>query len=149
MSIYIAILFYSRPKLIISIISLIVNIFFGLLSPYIWNNILKGHQKQRIITVLDPFSDPLGSGYQVIQSMISIGSGGLWGKGLGEGTQTHLKFLPVKDTDFIISVISEEMGFIAILLILIALKFIQYTFTDNISSKNYKFFSFFSIILET
>ena len=64
--------------------------------------------------LLDPFSDPLGSGYQLIQSIISIGSGGFWGRGWGEGSQTHLNFLPVKDTDFIISVIGEELGFITI-----------------------------------
>ena len=71
-------------------------------------------------------SDPLGSGYQVIQSMISIGSGGFWGKGIGNGTQTDLKFLPVADSDFIISVTAEEMGFKAIFLIIISISFFIY-----------------------
>ena len=70
--------------------------------------------------------DPLGSGYQVIQSMISIGSGGFWGKGLGECTQTSLKFLPVADSDFIISVTAEEMGFKAIFLIVLFISIFIY-----------------------
>ena len=77
-------------------------------APYIWQNFLKPHQQDRILTFLNPMSDPLGSGYQVIQSMISIGSGGFWGKGIGNGTQTDLKFLPVADSDFIISVTAEK-----------------------------------------
>ena len=74
------------------------------------------------MTFLDPSSDPLGAGYQITQSKIAIGSGGLFGKGWGEGTQTHLKFLPVQESDFILSVIGEEMGFfmIAVVLILVA-----------------------------
>ena len=74
--------------------------------------------------------DPLGAGYQVIQSMISIGSGGFWGKGLGNGTQTHLKFLPVRDSDFIMSVMAEEMGFKVIFLIILFISyFIYWSFT--------------------
>ena len=62
--------------------------------------------------------DPHGTGYQVIQSIIAIGSGGVWGKGIGEGTQTQLRYLPVRDTDFIVSVIGEEMGLLGITVIL-------------------------------
>ena len=78
----------------------------------------------------DPLSDPLDKGYQVLQSIISIGSGGFWGKGLGNGTQTHLKFLPVRDTDFIISVVSEEMGFFTILIIMLSLCWLIYWVLD-------------------
>ena len=63
--------------------------------------------------------DPQGTGYQVLQSITAIGSGGIWGKGLGEGTQTQLRFLPVRDTDFIISVIGEEIGLFGITLIML------------------------------
>tara|TARA_B100000287_G_C20476512_1_gene719400 strand:- start:342 stop:890 length:549 start_codon:yes stop_codon:yes gene_type:complete len=107
-----------------------LNLLAGIISPYIWYNVLKQHQRNRIETFIDPFSDPLGNGYQVIQSIISIGSGGLWGKGIGNGTQTHLKFLPVRDTDFIISVISEEMGFIVIFFILFFLLWFIYRVLD-------------------
>ena len=69
----------------------------------------------------------------MIQSWISIGSGGIWGKGLGNGTQTQLKFLPVRDSDFIISVVAEELGFFTILLILIALVFFSYWILEYLS----------------
>tara|TARA_B100000609_G_C17044020_1_gene345359 strand:+ start:39 stop:566 length:528 start_codon:yes stop_codon:yes gene_type:complete len=107
-------------------------------APYIWQNFLKPHQQDRILTFLNPMSDPLGSGYQVIQSMISIGSGGFWGKGIGNGTQTDLKFLPVADSDFIISVTAEEMGFKAIFLIIISISFFIYwsiNFASRIENK--------------
>ena len=69
--------------------------------------------------MLNPTRDPHGAGYQVIQSIIAIGSGGIWGKGVGEGTQTQLRYLPVRDTDFIVSVIGEEMGLLGITVILV------------------------------
>ena len=115
-----------KDKLYVRIINFLLNLVASIISPFIWYNILKEHQRNRIETFIDPFSDPLGNGYQVIQSTISIGSGGLWGKGVGNGTQTHLKFLPVRDTDFIISVVSEEMGFITIFFILFSLLSIFY-----------------------
>jgi rod shape determining protein RodA len=68
--------------------------------------------------LFNPESDPLGSGYQIIQSKTALGSGGLLGKGWGQGTQTHLKFLPVQESDFIVSVIGEELGFIALFSVL-------------------------------
>jgi rod shape determining protein RodA len=103
-----------------------VNIGCGVLSPLIWNNILYHHQKERILTLLNPLRDPHGTGYQVIQSIIAIGSGGMWGKGIGEGTQTQLRYLPVRDTDFIISVIGEELGLFGITIILIAFSVMLY-----------------------
>jgi len=130
MFIYLLLLLYFRSNLLSSTINFLFNVASGLLSQYAWINILEEHQRNRIITFLDPFSDPLGKGYQVIQSIISIGSGGLWGKGWGEGTQTHLKFLPVKDTDFIISVIGEELGFITIFFILVCLLWFVYWCLD-------------------
>jgi rod shape determining protein RodA len=71
---------------------------------------LRDYQKHRICTLLDPTSDPLGKGFHIIQSTIAIGSGGLFGKGWGKGTQTHLDFLPERHTDFIFAVLTEEFG---------------------------------------
>ena len=86
--------------------------------PMIWF-VLKDYQKQRILTFLDPDRDPLGAGYHIIQSKISIGSGMIYGKGYLKGTQTALAFLPEQHTDFIFSVLSEEWGFIGSMLVLL------------------------------
>ena len=80
---------------------------------------LNTYQQNRVLTFIYPEKDPLGAAYQIIQSKTAIGSGGLFGKGWGDGTQTHLKFLPVQESDFILSVIGEELGFIIIAVILI------------------------------
>ena len=93
------------------------NISLGLLTPALWNS-LHAYQKERVLVLLDVTRDPLGAAYQVIQSQTAIGSGGLWGKGFGRGTQTHLKFLPEQETDFIFSVIGEEFGFLVVVTIL-------------------------------
>ncbi len=79
--------------------------------PIFWM-LLKDYQKNRLLTFFDPSLDPLGAGYNVIQSKIAIGSGHIWGKGLFEGTQASLKFLPEPHTDFIFSVLGEEFGFV-------------------------------------
>ena len=76
-------------------------------------------QQTRLLTMIYPEKDPLGAAYQIIQSKTAIGSGGFFGKGWGDGTQTHLKFLPVQESDFILSVIGEELGFVTIAFILI------------------------------
>jgi len=87
-------------------------------SGYIaWNYLLMAYQKKRILTLIDPGSDPLGSGYHILQSKIAIGSGGLLGKGIEQG-QSRLNFLPEHTTDFIFSVIAEELGFLGVLLLL-------------------------------
>ena len=113
----------ARPKLVLSLFLFFGNIFLGLLSPYAWNS-LTLYQQNRILTFINPEKDPLGAAYQIIQSKTAIGSGGLLGKGWGEGTQTHLKFLPVQDSDFILSVIGEEMGFMMISTILIVIGYL-------------------------
>jgi len=100
--------------------SLLILIMISLLSaPFIWFN-LKDYQQKRILSFLNPGSDPLGSGYHIIQSKIAVGSGLLWGKGFLKGTQTHLHFLPEQHSDFAFSVMAEEWGFVgsAFLLIL-------------------------------
>lgn len=80
---------------------------------------LKPYQRQRIITFMDPGADPLGSGYHIIQSQIAVGSGGLWGKGFLAGTQSQLRFLPEKHTDFAFAVYGEEWGFVGCMLLLL------------------------------
>ncbi|MFQ6069506.1 MAG: rod shape-determining protein RodA [Candidatus Aminicenantales bacterium] len=79
-----------------------------------WNFFLKEYQKKRIITLIAPAQDPLGAGYQILQSKIAIGSGGFLGKGYKKGTQSQLRFLPARHTDFIFSVIGEEFGFVGV-----------------------------------
>ena len=112
------ILYLSRPNILFGIIFYFGNIFLGLLAPLLWNG-LRPYQQKRILTLFNPELDPLGAAYQTIQSKVAIGSGGFLGKGIGEGTQTHLKFLPVQESDFIVSVIGEEFGFITIAFMLI------------------------------
>ncbi|WP_319242258.1 rod shape-determining protein RodA [uncultured Propionivibrio sp.] len=80
-------------------------------APFVWT-VLHDYQRKRILTLIDPSTDPLGSGYHIIQSTIAIGSGGIFGKGWLEGTQTHLEFIPERHTDFIFAVFSEERGLI-------------------------------------
>ena len=80
---------------------------------------LKPYQKARLATFLEPESDPQGSGYQILQSKIAVGSGQLWGKGTAQGTQTQLRFLPVPHTDFIFAAYAEEHGFIGVLFVLV------------------------------
>jgi rod shape determining protein RodA len=80
--------------------------------PFVWLFLLYDYQKKRVLTFLDPSSDPLGSGYNIIQSKIAIGSGGMFGKGYLKGTQGQLNFLPEKQTDFIFTMLCEELGFI-------------------------------------
>lgn len=79
---------------------------------------LRDYQLARLTTFLHPEADPLGSGYNVIQSMIAVGSGGFWGKGLGHGTQSHLRFLPERHTDFAFASLAEELGLLGSLMIL-------------------------------
>ena len=83
-------------------------------TPLLWH-FMHDYQRQRVITFLNPESDPLGSGYHIIQSKIAIGSGGLLGKGWMNGTQSQLNFLPERSTDFIFAVLGEEFGFFGIL----------------------------------
>jgi rod shape determining protein RodA len=80
---------------------------------------MEDHQRNRILTFIDPMRDPKGKGYQVIQSQVAIGSGGMFGKGFGEGSQTNLAFLPEEHTDFIFSVLSEQFGFIGAFVVLV------------------------------
>jgi len=99
---------------------LIGTILAGVASfPLLWNFVLKDYQKMRLSVFIDPNVDPLGSGYHIIQSKIAIGSGLLFGKGLFEGTQSQLNFLPENHTDFIFAVVGEEFGFVGAVILLL------------------------------
>ena len=89
----------------------------AVVAPLLWMFFLQEYQKKRVLTLFDPESDALGAGWNIIQSKIAIGSGGLMGKGFTEGTQTHLGYLPEHHTDFIMSTYAEEFGFIGVFLL--------------------------------
>ena len=108
---------------LISIILLVLDILNYIKLPFL-NHLLKPYQRNRILILLNPDSDRWGRGYHIIQSEIAIGSGNFWGKGLFNGTQTQLDFLPAKHTDFIFSVFSEEWGFLGSLTLLAMYTFI-------------------------
>jgi len=119
-SILIIVLFLLMKKpFILTFIVVAMNLVIGLTSEHIYHKVLKPHQQKRISTFLNPSKDPLGAGYNVIQSKIAIGSGGLTGKGFMKGTQTQLRFVPAQWTDFIFCVPAEEFGFIGSLIILL------------------------------
>lgn len=97
----------------------------AMFAPIAWL-FMYDYQRQRVLTFLDPEQDPLGAGYHIIQSMIAIGSGGMYGKGWLNGTQSHLQFLPERSTDFIFAVICEEFGFAGVIVLLAMYLFIIY-----------------------
>jgi rod shape determining protein RodA len=107
------ILFKGLRKRVFQVLCLVVPV----CLPFGWF-FLHDYQKQRILTFLDPGNDPLGAGYHILQSQIAIGSGGFWGKGFLEGTQSQLRFLPEKHTDFAFAVFGEEWGFAGAMLLL-------------------------------
>jgi rod shape determining protein RodA len=93
---------------------------------FAWNYLLIAYQKRRILTLFNPESDPLGSGYHIIQSKIAIGSGGFTGKGIEKGSQSQLDFVPEQSTDFIFSVLAEELGFLGFIFLIIIYALIIY-----------------------
>jgi rod shape determining protein RodA len=97
---------------------LFVTILLSATAPLLWH-VMHDYQKQRILTLINPEQDPLGTGYHIIQSKIAIGSGGAFGKGWLAGSQSHLNFLPEHATDFIFAVSSEEFGFVGSILLII------------------------------
>lgn len=117
--------FFLRPGMIFSSVAVVTNLAFGMITPYLWNRMAE-YQRLRILTFLDPGRDPRGAGYQIIQSKIAIGSGGVLGKGFMEGSQTKLQFLPERHTDFVFSVLGEELGLWGALIVLSLLGFILY-----------------------
>lgn len=95
-----------------------LGVLLSLMAPLLWKVALRDYQRERILTLLNPESDPLGAGYHIIQSKIAIGSGGVYGKGWLNGTQSQLDFVPERSTDFIFSVFGEEFGFFGSVLLI-------------------------------
>jgi rod shape determining protein RodA len=113
------VLYLSRTRFLIALSVLAVLMGIGLATPNLWSH-LHPYQQRRIQSFLNPNADPMGSAYQLIQSKVTVGSGGFAGKGFLKGTQTHLKFLPEQHTDFIFSVWGEEFGFLGSVIVLAA-----------------------------
>jgi len=108
----------------------------GVAAPFAWR-MLRDYQKTRLYTFLDPDQDPLGAGYHIMQSKIALGSGGLFGKGFLLGTQTHLSFLPEKQTDFIFTMLAEEFGLVGgLVLLALYIVVIGYAFAIALRSRN-------------
>lgn len=108
-------------------------------SLILWFFVFQPYQKQRIMVFLNPSLDPLGSGYNVTQAIIAIGSGGLWGKGLTFGSQSQLKFLPESQSDFIFAVLAEELGFLGVLLLIGLFAFLFWRLIYNAKKLNDNF----------
>ena len=114
----------AYPYFLVSAILFLLQIVFGLIIAAIpagvimWQFGMHDYQRNRVLTFIDPHKDPLGTGYHIIQAEIAIGSGGFYGKGWLNGTQSHLDFIPERSTDFIFAVFSEEFGLIGAILLL-------------------------------
>jgi len=115
--ILIALVLYYRPYMVEGVVLVLANVAMGVIAPLLWER-LAPYQQRRLLVFLDPSADPRASGYHVLQSQVAIGSGGWFGKGYTLGTQKRLAFLPAQHTDFIFSVVGEELGFIGVTLAL-------------------------------
>lgn len=102
---------------------LIMSAFIAAIAPYLWYQ-LHDHQRERIVTMFNPWADPMGSGYHIIQSQIAVGSAGIAGKGWLRGTQSQLEFIPERNTDFIFAVYAEEFGFIGAVVLVVLYLFV-------------------------
>jgi rod shape determining protein RodA len=136
-------LFFARLWVTLSMLG--VNLGAGLATVYLWEHMLHGYQKDRILTFLDPERDRLGAGWNIIQSKIAIGSGGLTGKGYLEGSQTKFEFLPASHTDFIFSVIGEELGFAGTVLVLALFAFVLWRALHIAAGVTNRFYSLMAI----
>lgn len=131
-------LYFTRPPLFIMIGVVVANLFTATITTVVWGSLLKDYQKMRIISFINPQADPFGSGYQVIQSKVAIGSGHLMGKGYLQGTQTKLSFLPEQHTDFIFSVLGEQFGFFGCTFVILLFLFFvvkAYLLTQNLKNR--------------
>ncbi len=108
----IAVMWWTRTRLKIMAFLILMNIAAGYGAIFVWNKVLYAHQRDRILTFIEPQRDPQGAGYQVLQSKVAIGSGKILGKGYLQSTQSNLNFLPEQHTDFIFSVLGEQFGFL-------------------------------------
>lgn len=106
---------------------ILAGIISGLISlPLVWKFFLKVYQRQRIFSFIKPWSDPLGAGYHLIQARVAIGTGQLFGRGLGQGTQSHLRFLPERQTDFVFASLAEDLGFLGVSLLIFTYGFLMF-----------------------
>ena len=103
-----------------------VTLAMGAIAPVLWAFVLHDYQRRRVLTLFDPWSDPLGAGYHTIQSIIAIGSGGIQGKGWLSGTQSQLEFIPERSTDFIFAVFAEEFGLIGVIVLILIYCFVVF-----------------------
>lgn len=135
-AIWVAIVVFSGMKMRHFVLILILG---ALVSSLAWNFGLAPYQKTRITAFLNPYADPRGAGYQMIQSMIAVGSGKIFGKGLGYGSQSHLNFLPEAETDFIFAAYAEEWGFVGVSIVLVLLFIVLWRIIaiGSISSDNF------------
>jgi rod shape determining protein RodA len=133
-------LYFFKRGILISIFIFVINLAAGYSVHYMYSK-LQIHQQNRIMTLFDPTLDPLGSGYNVIQSKVAIGSGGIFGKGFLQGTQTQLRFIPEQWTDFIFCMIGEEFGLIGASVIIILYLIIIVRLINNASASRNKFMS--------
>lgn len=148
MFIVLAVLYYSRYSLSAMGFILSTNIFAGIAVPFAFGK-LNPYQQERITTCINPEQDPLGSGYQIINAKIALGSGGVFGKGIGGGCYTAGGFLPRAHTDFIFSVVGEELGFVGSMVILSVIFFIVYRAIMIASSVRNQFMSLAAIGIAT
>lgn len=125
---------------------IISSIPFILSAPILWK-LLHSYQRQRVLTFLNPSADPLGQSYNVIQSVIAVGSGMIIGRGIGQGTQSGLRFLPERQTDFIFATISEQLGVIGVIILLVCFGFILYRILYIFLNTNDNFCRIFSAIV--
>ncbi|MCF7912809.1 MAG: rod shape-determining protein RodA [Candidatus Cloacimonetes bacterium] len=142
-----ALVFYlvrQRLSLLLAGLTVLLNSALYFLVPFAWNS-LKTYQQNRIITFINPLHDPFGAGYQIIQAKIAIGSGGWLGKGFLMGSQKNLQFLPEHHTDFIFSVIGEELGFFGCLFFLIIYFLFLMRLMSNVSRLKRKFMYYASV----
>jgi rod shape determining protein RodA len=116
--ILIAVVLWYKPYVVEGVVLIVANVAMGVAAPKLWDA-LNPYQQRRLLTFLDPSQDPQASGYHVIQSQIAIGSGGVLGKGFLDGTQKKGAFLPAQTTDFVFSVVGEELGFLGVSLALL------------------------------
>ncbi len=131
----IAVLFFAGlswrlilPPVILGLVGIVLLVIFEpqLCAAGVDWKVLHEYQRQRVCTLLDPARDPLGKGFHIIQGMIAIGSGGFWGKGFMQGTQTHLEFIPERTTDFIFAAFSEEFGLVGTFLLITGFFFLVF-----------------------
>ncbi|HDS74309.1 MAG TPA: rod shape-determining protein RodA [Firmicutes bacterium] len=142
--VFVGLLFLTKPSTMWTVVLITVNLGIGIVAPIFWDE-LSPYQQRRIETFFNPENDPLGAGYQIIQSKVAIGSGGMWGKGFQQGTQTQLAFIPETHTDFIFAVLAEEFGFVGAIVVIGLLLFAIWRIIGLANTLNNRFASFICI----